>query len=125
MSKRETPLTRRFWSEVGGILIEEFMAVSAGKRQGRRLIDGLIIKSAETQRTQGNDIEVAGRDLIVVQTKASRLGMSLLGQVLFSIELMKQFQPSSIEGVAVCTKGDLVLEQLAKSYGIKVVVYSS
>ena len=101
------------------------MAVPAGKGRGRRLIDGLIIKSADTQRTQGSDIEVAGRDLIVVQTKASRLGMSLLGQVLFSMELMKPFQPSSIEGVAVCTKGDLVLEKLAESYGVKVIVYSS
>lgn len=80
---------------------------------------------SSSQETQGNDGEVAGRDPIVVQTEASRLGMSLLDHVLFSVELMKQFQPSSIEGVAVCTKGDLVLEKLAKSYGIKVVVYSS
>lgn len=99
------------------------MVVPAGNGQGRRLIDGLIIKSPETRRTQGKDIGIAGRDLVVVQTKATRLGMSLLGQTFFSMELIKQFQPNSIEGVAVCTKGDLVLEQLASSYGIRVVVY--
>ena len=27
MSKRETPLTRRYWREIGGTLIEEFPAV--------------------------------------------------------------------------------------------------
>ena len=26
MSKRETPLTRRYWREIGGTLIEEFPA---------------------------------------------------------------------------------------------------
>lgn len=123
MSKRETPLTRRFWSEFGGILVEEFMAVPVGKGHARRLIDGLIIKSSTTELAQNKTMELSGHGLVVIQTKASRLSMSLLGQVLFSMELMRQFQPSSVEGVAVCTKGDRILEDLAATYGIRVVVY--
>tara|TARA_Y100001970_G_C13899964_1_gene683125 strand:- start:530 stop:643 length:114 start_codon:yes stop_codon:yes gene_type:complete len=30
MSKRETPLTRKYWESIGGTLIEEFPAVTRG-----------------------------------------------------------------------------------------------
>jgi len=123
MSKHETPLTRRYWSEVGGTLIEEFLAVSASNDQGRRLIDGVIIKSDVSEIRRSRDIDLQGKDIVVVQTKASRLGMSLLGQVLFSMDLMKAFRPASIEGVAICTQGDATMEKLAADYGIRVVVF--
>ena len=123
MSKHETPLTRRYWSEVGGTLIEEFLAVSASNDQGRRLIDGVIIKSDVSEIRRSRDIDLQGKDIVVVQTKASRLGMSLLGQVLFSMDLMKAFRPASIEGVAICTQGDAIMEKLAADYGIRVMVF--
>lgn len=44
MSKHETPLTRRYWEEVGGTLVEEFPAVLRGTGNGQRLLDGLIIQ---------------------------------------------------------------------------------
>ena len=69
------------------------------------------------------EVEIENRDIVVIQTKASRLGMYLLGQALFSRHLMMPFRPRSVDTVAICTKGDAVLEPLAMGYGVKVVVY--
>ena len=43
MSKKETPLTRRYWDSVGGALIEEFPAVRKGVGNAQRLLDGVIV----------------------------------------------------------------------------------
>ena len=51
--------------------------------------------------------------------------MYLLGQALFSLELLKLHNPKSIRTVAICTAGDAVLESLAHKYGIEVVVYDT
>ena len=123
MSKKETPLTRKFWKEVGGTLVEEFHAVRRGPDRGPRLLDGVIVLGGPHCIAKTKEVDVEGEDIIVVQTKANRLGMYLLGQALFSRELMKPFRPKSIETVAICTKGDSVLEPIAESYGIRVVVY--
>ena len=123
MSKRETPLTRRYWQEIGGTLIEEFPAVRSGPNQGRRSLDGVVILDAPHLIANHREVGIENRDIVVLQTKASRLGMYLLGQALFSRHLMMPFRPRSIDTVAICTKGDAVLEPWAAAYGIKVVVY--
>ena len=125
MSKRETILVENFWKETGGTLIEEFLAVRGTRDQGRRLIDGVIIKGGPRRKMKASDAKIAGRRIVVVQAKASRLGMYLLGQALFSRDLMAEFKPKSIETVAICTKGDARLEQLALQHGIRVVVYEA
>jgi len=125
MSKRETILVENFWKETGGTLIEEFLAVRGTRDQGRRLIDGVIIKGGPRRKMKASDAKIAGRRIVVVQAKASRLGMNLLGQALFSRDLMAEFKPKSIETVAICTKGDARLEQLALQHGIRVVVYEA
>ena len=102
MSKRETPLTRRYWQEIGGTLIEEFPAGRRGPNQGRRLLDGVVILDSPHLIANHREVEIENRDIVVLQTKASRLGMYLLGQALFSRHLMMP---------------------LAEEYGIKVVVY--
>jgi hypothetical protein len=38
---------------------------------------------------------------VIVQTKANRLGMYLLGQAFFSAQLMRRFHPRSVESVAL------------------------
>jgi hypothetical protein len=53
-----------------------------------------------------------GRDVIVVKVKASPLTMSLMGQTLFSIDLVARFEPDSISAVALCTDDDAVLRPL-------------
>lgn len=125
MSKLETPLTRRYWREIGGTLIEEFLAVSGGPDRGKRLIDGIIIVDGPCKPQAAKDVDLEGKHIVVIQTKAERLGMYLLGQAVFSARLMEQFRPASIRSVAICTKGDSVLEPLAKEYGVEVVVYAA
>ncbi len=125
MSKHETPLTRRYWKEeTGGTLIEEFPAVRRSLDRSRRLIDAVVILGGPHVIGKADEVEIKNRDIVIIQTKAPyTLGMYLLGQALFSRHLMERFQPKSIESVAICTKGDAVMEGLAERYGIKVVVY--
>jgi hypothetical protein len=123
MSKRETPLTRRYWKKVGGTLMEEFMAVPLAPDQGRRLIDGVIIEGGLTLIASGNSVSIKGKNIIAIQTKATRLSMTLLGQAILSAQLLKRFRPANVRSVAICTRGDAVLEPLAIQYGVEVVIY--
>lgn len=43
MSKHETPMVLRYWEEVKGTLIEEFLAVPKSPTCGKRLIDAVIL----------------------------------------------------------------------------------
>lgn len=74
------------------------------------------------ERVHPAQLVVAGKDIIVVQVKAQRLGMYLMGQALFSKELMKPFDPKSIRTVALCNKDDSILRPLAEAHGIEVVI---
>ena len=126
MSKLETPLTRKYWKKIGGTLIEEFPVVKYSKTEAPRWIDGIIIRGGERRIAKRTETDlVKGKDVIVVQTKAGRLGMYLMGQTVFSLELMKRFKPKprSVKAVALCTENDSALEPLLKKYkNIKVVV---
>ena len=99
MSKKETPLTRAYWKNIGGTLIEEFPAVRATKDNGPRYIDAVIILGEETKKAKFKEVKIKGKDVICVQTKAGRLGMCLMGQALFSEKLMRRFEPRSIKSV--------------------------
>src|SRR5437764_2434711 len=124
VSKLETPMTRRYWQHVGGTLIEEFPAITRKPDVGARRLDGLILPDGERRIATPMEVNFAGKDLIVVQAKASRLGMSVMGQALFSRELMWRFEPQlrSIRTVALCSATDAVLEPLCKRYDIEVFV---
>jgi hypothetical protein len=65
---------------------------------------------------------LAGREVVVIQAKASRLGMNVLGQALFSRELLRAAGPRRIRTIALCTGDDEVLRPLAEEYGIEIVV---
>ena len=69
------------------------------------------------------NIEIKDKDIVVIQTKASRLGMNVMGQAFFSIELMKKYLPKSIKSVIVCNKDDEVLRPIAEMYGLQIKVY--
>ena len=124
MSKRETPLTRRYWQSVGGALIEEFPAVLRTESSAQRLLDGVIVLGQAKVIVKHSDADIKGKDIIVIQTKASRLGMNLMGQAIISAKLMEKFEPRSIRSVAICTAGDKVLEALLPEYGIELVIYA-
>jgi len=71
-------------------------------------------------------VDITGERIILVQTKAGRLGMYLMGPTLFSAELVRaRFRPAAIESVALCAKDDEVLRPLLEKHdGCKVVVMS-
>lgn len=122
MSKHETWRTRKYWESVGGLLIEEFVAVKRTKTNGRRPIDGLIVLGEETKIHDGNTFDIKGKDVIVIQTKAIRLGMYLLGQAYFCKFLIAKHKPRSIRSVAICGRSDDIMEELAIAHGVEVVV---
>jgi len=115
-------MTEAYWRSIGGTFIPEFQAVQRTSQQAQRLIDGLIIPDGPNQKVHWREVDIQGKDIIVIQTKAYRLGMSLLGQALFSRELVKAFNPRFIKTVALCSNSDTVLEPIAAQYGIEVVV---
>jgi hypothetical protein len=124
MSQRERLMTQWYWGQVGGTLIEEFVAVRRTATRGWRALDGLIVQDGERRIASKSDkIPIEGRDVIVVQTKASRLGMYLLGQAFFSAQLIQQFKPSSVISVALCSQDDSELRPLFEQYpGMRVVI---
>jgi hypothetical protein len=66
---------------------------------------------------------VRDKDVIVVQTKCSRLGTYLGGQAVFSPGLVRDWLPvRSVTSVAVCSESDDELRRLIESLGVEVVV---
>jgi hypothetical protein len=119
-------MTRWYWRQVGGTLIEEFVAVSRSKDRGTRLLDGVIVRDGEHRIARQSEVALKDRDVIVVQTKASRLGMNLMGQAFFSAQLVRTFEPRSVVSVALCSRDDSALRPLIEQYpGMQVVVCPS
>jgi hypothetical protein len=121
MSKHETWRTRKYWEQIGGLLIEEFVAVPGTKSQGIRLIDGLIVLNEDKSIHKSNFYNIEGKDVIVIQTKSSRIGMNLLGQAYFSKFLIERHKPRSIKCVAICGRTDVVMEELAKKHDVEII----
>ena len=105
-------MLRRYWKKIGGILIEEFLAVRKAADQGPRYIDGVLIRSRQTRIAKPGEVRLRGKHITVVQVKTGRLGMYLMGQALFSIDLMRAFEPASVDSVALCEQSDAVLQPL-------------
>jgi hypothetical protein len=55
-------------------------------------------------------------NVIVVQTKASRMGMYLMGQALFSARLTLRCGAKSVRSILLCTAPDSVLLPLLKDF---------
>ena len=124
MSKLETPMIERFWEKAGGTLILEFQAVPRSEGAGRRLLDAVILPDLPRKKAHWSDVNLAGQRVIVVQAKAHRLGMYLMGQAIFSARLIQhRFAPASVRSVILCSKDDTVLrEYLAPYPEVEVVV---
>ncbi len=126
MSKLEKLLTRKYWKQIGGTLIEEFPLVFKDKdgKHEKRTIDAIIIPGGKNKIMHWREASLEGKEVIAVQTKARRLGMYLMGQALFSKKLLEKFhRPKKVASVALCTKDDDILRPfLEKHSNIKVVV---
>ena len=115
-----------YWNERAHseTLISEFIAVRGGGDRGRRSIDAVIVHDGKSRWLRNSDYspkEIAGKEITVIQAKLGRLGMNLLGQALFSKELMQKFRPRCIKTIALCEDSDAVLAPLAKKHGIEIV----
>lgn len=123
MSLRETPMLYWYWSQVGGTLVPEFHAVRRGPTNSQRLLDGVIVRGGERRIARTCDVSLEGQDVIVVQVKAKRLGMSLMGQVVFSARLVERFRPRSVLSVALVRYDDSVMRELLEAIpGMQVVI---
>jgi len=109
-------MTRWFWESVGGLLVEEFQMVKREPGIAPRYADGVIILNRPSAISSRTDIEIQGCDVIVIQTKAGRLGMHLLGQTLFSLQLVQLLKPATARAVAVCAEDDLLMRRLLESH---------
>ena len=125
MSKNEDPLILEYWNEVGGMLCKDFKAVQEGKT--RRTLDAVILPDGPKVQVHGKDISLRDQNIIVVQAKAKPLSMYLMGQTLFSAELVKTEEvtncfgsPRSIRSTALCKEGDPILRRLLISVGKQV-----
>jgi hypothetical protein len=119
MSKHETAITRWYWQTRGGLLCEEFCLVNQDSTCGRRLADAVVLPDRETRiAARSEPIAIgAGERAVVLQTKRGRLGMSLMGQTLFSGELLRRLCPLAVvESVALCTRGDEVLQPMLEAH---------
>jgi hypothetical protein len=124
-------MTRRYWEQVGGTLIEEFPAVRAKRgEQAGRWIDGVILLDGPREVVAGRTLQrgeeaevVRGQRVVVVQTKAKRLCMYLSGQVILSKRLLEQLGAEVVQSVALVQEDDAVIGPLLREHaGCDVVV---
>ena len=123
MSKHETPLTEQFWQTCcPGAFIPEYRLVRRTTGQGVRLADAIILPDEPHGRATFADYPTLdGRNVVVVQTKASRLGMYLMGQGVFSAGLVKAQGAQSVRSVMIATRSDdALLPLLGRFEGIEV-----
>lgn len=119
MSLNETPMTRWYWREIlkQGTLIEEYVAAERAEDDSNapRFMDGPFEISHDVR------MDITGKDVVVIQSKNKRLGMYLMGQAIFSRELILKKGAKSVRSVAVYRKDDKVMRELLLAYpGIEV-----
>ena len=73
---------------------------------------GLLLARKKFGNQVGGTKAIEGKDVISVQTKGTKLPMSLMGQALFSKDLLEMHKPRSIQSVAICASGDALLEEI-------------
>jgi len=108
MSKNETWMTRNYWEEVGGLMIEEYLVVKQSLSNGPRRLDGLIILGQTKETRQNIPFEIKEKDVICIQTKNSRLGIYVMSQAFSSRMLLELNSPKSIKSVILVSKNDSV-----------------
>ena len=119
-------MTLWYWREVlkKGTLIEEYVAVERPDDDSNapRFMDGLVILDGSFEISDEVRRDIAGKDVVVIQSKNKRLGMYLMGQALFSRQLILAKGAKSVRSVAVCRKDDKVMRPMLEAHpGIEVV----
>ena len=113
-------MTRWYWREVlkKGTLIEEYVAVERAEDDSNapRFMDGLVILDGPFETSDDVRCDITGKDVVVIQSKNKRLGMYLMGQALFSRQLILAKGAKSVLSVAVCRKDDKVMRPMLEAH---------
>lgn len=122
MNQYEPPITRYFWKDrAPGSLRMEHRVVHQTDTNGYLQIDGVIWPDGPNREVEQLDVE--GKEIICVQTKAGPLSVHLIGQAFFSRKLLlRHGSARSVRTVALCTADDTVLRPIAEDLNIEVVV---
>lgn len=124
MSKHESKMTRWYAKTLypKGFLMEEYLALKKGKTNGKRLIDGVVIFRKPFVKRK----LIKGESVVVIQSKNSRLGMGLIGQVVVSRDLLLSKGHDVIKSVGVCTEMDTVMHRMLRKHeSCRAVVYKN
>ncbi len=123
MNALETRMTRWYWRQVGGTLVEEFPIVPRSSGGSQQVVDGIIIRRGKWRLAHWSEVSLEGQDLILVHAQAERLSLSLMGHAFFSAQLVERFHPQSLYSVALVSHDDSVLRPLLeKDQNMKVVL---
>ena len=114
MSKHETKMTRWYAQTCypKGFLMEEYLALPQGKKNGKRLMDGVIVFRKPLVKRK----LIKGERVVVVQSKHRRLGMGLIGQVIVSRDLVERLGVKVMKSVGVCTEMDTVMHRMLRKH---------
>lgn len=120
-------MIQRWWgaSDIAGALAEEYTVVRRQPRIQVRRLDAIVILDGGSPSRVIDRAEVPslrGRDVVVVQCKASKLSEGLCGQAIGSILLAERHEPASIRSVLICAQDDPELRPIVEAYGVEVVI---
>lgn len=134
-SPGEDRLLAGYWNDVGGVIVPEVHIGKTGPSDwpagsSKRMIDGLRFRSeyrdeitvqAAFSQSQLRDI-VEDRHVEVIEVKSS-LNRPVIGQAIAGRDMFKRdYEPRTVEAVAVCGSGDPALEWVCRRNGIRVEV---
>ncbi len=95
-----------------GFLMEEYLALSQGRSNGKRLMDGIIVFRKPFVKRK----LIKGERVVVIQSKHRRLGMGLIGQVIVSRDLVERLGVRVMKSVGVCTEIDNVMHKMLRKH---------
>ena len=101
-------------SAARGAFIPEYPLIAQpGPDAKQRWADAVILPDEPHGRALIADYpNLAGRRVIIVQTKVGRMGMYLMGQALFSAGLVRAQRAASVRSILLCHKIDRALMPL-------------
>jgi hypothetical protein len=122
-TQHERRLTVEFWHSMGrGTLMLEYPVVSGERDSQRRAVDALIILDGEFEERQWTAApDLAGRRVMIVQTKAHRTDATLVGQAVFSPILLRRQHHAigPVESVILTTGTAPALSDLLQRHGVR------
>ena len=108
-------MVRGYWRRVGGTLIERFPLTHSSK--GPPLFaDAVIFPNRGTRISAVGEVTAENEDVLVVNARAKRLNLLVMGHAVFSLPLMKRLRPRSARSIALSTESDSVLEPLLSPF---------